>query len=298
MSQDRPPAIVQLEPGLRRVLAPNPSPMTHWGTNTYVLGEGRVAIIDPGPDDPVHFAAILAALAPGEQVSHILVTHSHLDHSPLARHLSDRAGSPVLAFGDSRAGRSPLMQKLATLGGVGGGEGVDVSFAPDEALTHGDTISGEGWTLSALWTPGHFGNHLSFAWGDAVFTGDHVMGWASSLVSPPDGDLSAFMSSTRALAARDDRIYFPGHGAPIEKPKARALWLIRHRELREAAILNALGPQPQTIPDLAAIVYHDTPVALRPAAERNLFAHLIDLCSRSLAVAEPAISFQANFSRR
>ncbi len=296
MMAERPAKVQQLEPGLRRVLAPNPSPMTHWGTNSYIIGEGRVAVIDPGPADPSHLQAILDALAPGEVVSHILVTHSHLDHSPLARPLSDRTGAPVLAFGDSSAGRSAVMQELAAQPGIGGGEGVDAAFAPDETLRHGDRISGPGWELTALWTPGHLGNHLSFVWRDAVLTGDHIMGWASSLISPPDGDLTAFMASTRDLAARDDRIYYPGHGDPILDPKARARWLLRHREAREVTILAALDRTPRTIPELAEQVYADTPAALRPAAERNLFAHLIDLTTRGLAKPVPGLSFTARFT--
>ncbi|MGB5557583.1 MAG: MBL fold metallo-hydrolase [Paracoccaceae bacterium] len=297
MTGQRPERVERLEPGLRRVLAPNPSPMTHWGTNTYILGEGRVAVIDPGPDSRPHFDAILAALAPGETVSHILVTHSHIDHSPLAAPLAKATGAPVLAFGNSRAGRSAVMEELAAQGGIGGGEGVDLAFTPDETIADAATIAGNGWTLTAHWTPGHLGNHLCFAWGDTVFTGDHIMGWASSLVSPPDGDLTAFMASTRRLAARRDRIFYPGHGAPIQQPQARADWLIRHREARETASLAELSGVARTIPEITARVYHDTAPALRPAAERNVFAHLIDLAGRNLVRSEPALAFTARFTR-
>ena len=296
MTHRRPPRVDVLEPGLRRVLAPNPSPMTHWGTNSYILGEGRVAVIDPGPDDPDHYRAILSALNPGEIVSHIFVTHSHLDHSPLARPLAEATGAPVLAFGDSRAGRSKVMTALAARGNVGGGEGIDAAFQPTEVMADGAEVAGEGWKLTALWTPGHLGNHLSFAWQDIVFTGDHVMGWASSLVSPPDGDLTAFMASTRMLAGRQDRVFYPGHGAPIDNPQARANWLLDHRKTREAAIVAALSGTPQTIPALTAQIYHDTPPALLPAAERNLFAHLIDLAGRGLVDADPDLSLTARYT--
>ncbi len=296
MTDRRPPSVELLEPGLRRVLAPNPSPMTHWGTNSYILGEGRVAVIDPGPEDPAHYQAILSALETGETVSHIFVTHSHLDHSPLARPLSRATGAPVLAFGDSHAGRSAVMQALAAQGSIGGGEGIDWEFEPSERLADDAEVTGDGWTLTALWTPGHLGNHLCLAWQDVVFTGDHVMGWASSLVSPPDGDLTAFMTSTRMLAKRDDRRFYPGHGAPIDSPQDRASWLVCHREARETAILAALSAMPQTIPTLAAQVYHDTSPGLRKAAERNLFAHLIDLTGRGLAIAEPDLSVTARYS--
>ncbi|MGB8621685.1 MAG: MBL fold metallo-hydrolase, partial [Paracoccaceae bacterium] len=214
------------EPGLRLVLAPNPSPMTYWGTNTYLLGTGYVAVIDPGPASDAHLEAILGALAPGERISHILVTHSHVDHSTLAPALSCATGAPVLAFGDSAAGRRA---DLAALTGLGGGEGVDRAFSPDERLADGDIVRGQGWSVTALWTPGHMGNHMCFAWGEALFTGDHVMGWASSMVSPPDGDLTAFMTSLERLATRRDRIFYPAHGAPVRDPAARLAELIAHR---------------------------------------------------------------------
>lgn len=296
MNAPRPETVERLEPGIRRVLAPNPSPMTHWGTNSYIIGEGEVAVIDPGPAEPAHLRAILGALAPGERITHILVTHSHVDHSPLAGPLSQATGAPVLAFGDSRAGRSEVMERLARAGLSGGGEGVDAGFAPDERLVDGQEISGKGWRITALWTPGHFGNHLCFALGDALFTGDHVMGWASSLVSPPDGDLTAFMASTRRLTARQDRIYYPGHGAPVTRPAKRVRWLLEHRRSREAALLEALARGPATVAELTARVYTDIPSPMRPMAERNAFAHLIDLVHHSRVRAEPKLSFSARFS--
>ncbi len=297
MNAPRPETVERLAPGIRRVLAPNPSPMTYWGTNSYIIGEGEVAVIDPGPAEPAHLRAILDALAPGERITHILVTHSHLDHSALAGPLSQATGAPVLAFGDSRAGRSEVMERLARAGLSGGGEGVDAGFAPHERLRDGQVISGPGWRITALWTPGHFGNHLCFALGDALFTGDHVMGWASSLVSPPDGDLTAFMASTRRLAARRDRIYYPGHGAPVERPGQRIRWLLEHRRSREAALLEALAGGPATLAELAARVYTDIPARMRPMAERNAFAHLVDLVRHSRVRAEPELSLAARFSR-
>ncbi|MWD29262.1 MBL fold metallo-hydrolase [Aquicoccus sp. SCR17] len=287
----------RLAPGLRRVLAPNASPMTFRGTNSYILGEGEVAVIDPGPADPAHLEALLAALAPGERVTHILVTHAHLDHSPLARPLSERTGAPVLAHGDAGAGRSEVMEALARSGMAGGGEGVDAAFAPDERLADGTVVAGRDWQVEALHTPGHFGNHLSFAWGDAVFTGDLVMGWASSLVSPPDGDLTDFMASCERLAARDWRVFHPGHGAPVEAPAGRLAWLLEHRRGREAQILSALGSEPRDSTELAALIYTDTDPALLPAASRNVFAHLVDLAGRGLALPEGPIAATARFRR-
>ncbi len=286
----------QLAPGIRRILAPNPSPMTLWGTNTYLLGAGHVAVIDPGPASPAHMRAILAALAPGERISHIFVSHAHLDHSALARPLSEATGAPVLAFGNAKAGRSCVMRELVARGLSTGGEGVDVEFSPDICLADGDEVQESSWHLTALWTPGHFANHMIFDMQGHVFTGDHVMGWASSLVSPPDGDLSAFMASCARLAARSDIAYYPGHGAPVSDPAARIAWLIKHRNNRERALLAALVPGPGTIPGLTESLYCDTAAALRPAAERNVFAHLIDLTSRNMVSAAPRLQFTACFS--
>lgn len=285
-----------LEPNLRRILAPNPSPMTWRGTNTYIVGEGRVAIIDPGPNSAAHFDAIIAATK-GEVVEAILVTHSHNDHSPLARPLSEATGAPVLAYGDSAAGRSEVMTDLVARGMKTGGEGIDTAFAPDQILQDGEVIDGPDWSLTALWTPGHIGNHLCFAWGDALFTGDHVMGWASSLVSPPDGDLTQFMTSCERLARRKDRVYHSGHGAPILQPAERIQWLIKHRQTREAQILAAMFEHPATVPALTRQIYTDIAPALFPAAERNVFAHLIDLAGRGIVSAQSGLSPDAEFSR-
>lgn len=274
------------EPGLRLVLAPNPSPMTFHGTNTFILGEGAVAVIDPGPDHPGHLAAILAALAPGERIGHILVTHSHLDHSPLARRLAVATGAPVLAFGGATAGRSATMSALAESGELGGGEGIDADFRPDLTLADGAVVEGAGWRLRAIHTPGHLGNHLCFAadlsGGAVIFTGDHVMGWSTSLVSPPDGDMGAFLASLARLGREPARRYYPAHGAPVDEPARRLAELIDHRRSREAQILAALADGPSDASHLARRIYDTTPPALLPAAERNVLAHLIDLAERRL----------------
>lgn len=272
--------IETLEPGLRRIVAPNPSPMTERGTNTYLLGRTDLAVIDPGPALPDHLQAILGAVAPDQRISHILVTHAHLDHSPLAAPLAEATGAPVYAFGPAVAGRSAVMAALARDTGLSGGEGIDAAFAPDVTLAEGEVLRGAGWEVEVLWTPGHLSNHISFAWDGAVFTGDHVMGWASSLVSPPDGDLTQFMASCRRLAARTDRIYYPGHGAPVAEPAQRIAWLIEHRRAREAQVLDVLGRGPATPAEITRQIYTETPPALLKAAERNVLAHLIDLTSR------------------
>lgn len=295
---DPPVGVAQeLSPGLRRVLAPNPSPMTYRGTNTYLLGTRDIAVIDPGPESAAHLDAIMDALQAHQRITHILVTHSHVDHSPLARPLAQVTGAPVLAFGPSGAGRSEIMTQLADTGLADAGEGIDRDFAPDTELADGDTVHGPDWSLTAIWTPGHLGNHLSFAAGDIVFTGDLVMGWASSLVSPPDGDLTDFMASCRRLRDRGAGVFHAGHGAPILEPMARLDWLITHRLSREAAILEALRGGPATPADLAGAIYTDTPAALIPAAKRNILAHLIDLYVRNSVQPMGPLSETASFQR-
>lgn len=295
---NRPPVGIAEDLGqdIRRILAPNPSPMTFWGTNTYLVGTRRLAVIDPGPDDPAHRAAILRALGPHQSISHILVTHAHLDHSPLAARLSAETGAPVLAYGDAQAGRSAVMQRLAESGLMGGGEGVDAGFCPDLVLCDGERITGDGWQITAHWTPGHFGNHLSFEIGDSVLTGDLVMGWASSLVSPPDGDLTEFLRSCKRLGTLAARRFLPGHGAAIDSPKARLEWLIAHRKARGVAILEALVAAPMTAAEIAEIVYADTPKNLLPAARRNVLAHLIALMQDSRVVPVGILQADARFA--
>lgn len=293
----QPGLAIELDPGLRRILAPNPSPMTFRGTNTYLIGSSGLAVIDPGPDSAPHLEAILAAVQPGQRITHIIVTHSHLDHSPLARGLSQATGAPVYAFGGAGAGRSAVMSELAASGLAEGGEGIDTGFAPDITVRDSDVIGGDGWELEVIHTPGHLGNHIALAWNDACFTADHVMGWASSLVSPPDGDLTDFMASCRRLRQRSWRVFHPGHGAPVTDPAGRLDWLIAHRQSREAAILQALGQAPATARALAEQIYTETPPALLKAAERNVFAHLVDLSGRGLAAPQETLSAAAVFAR-
>lgn len=289
---------VELQAGLRRVLAPNPSPMTYRGTNTYLVGTQDIAVIDPGPLNDAHLKAILTALKPGQRISHIFVTHSHLDHSPLAAPLAARTGAPILAFGGPEAGRSEVMTRLAQDGLAGGGEGIDAAFRPDIEIEDGEIIEGDGWQLEVIHTPGHLGNHIALGWGDTCFTADHVMGWASSLVSPPDGDLTDFMTACQRLRAREWSVFHAGHGAPITDPSGRLDWLIQHRLGREAQILQALEDAPGTARQLAERIYTDTPTALLPAAERNVFAHLVDLTGKFNVTPDGALSATAVFHRR
>ncbi len=283
----------QVAQGVRRCLAPNPLPMTYWGTNSYVLGQGQVCVVDPGPDDPSHIEALLDGLEPGETVVQILVTHAHIDHSPGARLLSARTGAPVLAYGNALAGRSARMAGLS----LGGGEGVDTGFAPDICLANGEVIQTSAGEVTALWTPGHFGNHLCFALPDGVvLTGDLVMGWASSLVSPPDGDLTDFMASLDLLLGRsEDQLYLPGHGECVTSPLARVAELRAHRRMRHDQILGALSQAPGTAEQLAARIYTDIDPALLPAAARNVLAHLIDMNAQNLATPAGQLSAEAVF---
>ncbi|MBT3140400.1 MBL fold metallo-hydrolase [Phaeobacter gallaeciensis] len=287
---------IQLSRGLRRILAPNPSPMTYRGTNTYLVGERDIAVIDPGPLSESHLDAILSALLPSQRISHIIVTHTHLDHSPLAKPLSERCGAPIYAFGGPESGRSEIMQRLVQNGLRSGGEGIDLAFRPDIEVEDKDLIEGEDWAFEVIHTPGHLGNHIALGWGELCFTADHVMGWASSLVSPPDGDLTDFMQACQDLRARPWSVFHPGHGAPVTDPAARIDWLIQHRLSRETGILRALEDGHATAHDLAKRIYTETPASLLGAAERNVFAHLIDLSNRSLVVPTQELSETSEFN--
>jgi glyoxylase-like metal-dependent hydrolase (beta-lactamase superfamily II) len=284
-------------PPLRCLTAANPSPLTGRGTNTYLVGATDIAVIDPGPDLAGHLAAILAALGPGQRISHILVTHAHRDHSALAHRLSARTGAPVLAFGEALSGRSARMTALAPhLPATG--EGLDLAFRPTARLADGDRLTGPDWELTALHTPGHLGGHLCLQLGQTLFSGDHVMGWATSIVAPPDGDMADYMAALTRLQAGDWQRFLPGHGDAIPDPAARLAELVTHRRAREAAILAELARGPATIPPLTRRIYHAIPPGLLPAAERNVLAHLIDLAARNEVSATPALHPEAVFARQ
>ncbi|MEL6700680.1 MAG: MBL fold metallo-hydrolase [Pseudomonadota bacterium] len=290
--------LTQLAPSLRCLRAPNPSPLTGTGTNTYLIGTEAVVVIDPGPDIEAHLDAILTAIGDATCAA-ILVTHSHLDHTALVPRLAAATGAPTYGFGDVNAGRSAVMQALIESpegSALGGAEGRDAAFVPDHTLGDGEVLHWDGDPITALWTPGHFNNHLCFAWRDVLFTGDLVMGWSTSLVSPPDGDLTQFMASCAQLADRSDRAYYPGHGDPVTAPATRVRDLIAHRQVREAQILEALDTAPGTPGDITARVYTDVAPHLWPAAERNVLAHLIDLHSRGLVTCAPGLSRSAIFT--
>ena len=265
--------IERLSPLVRRVLARNPSPFTYTGTGTYIVGAGTVAVIDPGPADPAHVAALIDGLA-GETVSHLLVTHTHMDHSPAAPALAAATGAEIV-------GCAPLVLHDD---GPRADAGFDPDYAPGRVLADGEHVAGPGWTLTAVATPGHTSNHLCYALPQerALFTGDHVMGWSTTVVAPPDGDMAAYMASLRLLLDRDDTVYYPTHGAPVTDPQRFTRGLITHRRQRETQILNLLGRAPQAIPAMVAVMYAKVDPRLHPAAGRSVLAHLIDLRARGM----------------
>ncbi|QQA44243.1 MBL fold metallo-hydrolase [Pelagovum pacificum] len=284
-------------PGVVRVLAPNPGPFTYRGTNSYVVGDARLLVIDPGPDDDAHLDALLAVIA-GRPVEAIVVTHAHADHSALAPRLTAGVDAPIFAFGGPEAGRSAVMQALAASGDLGGGEGVDRNFRPHRLLADGESVPAGDLPLTALHTPGHMGNHLCLLGDGLCFSGDLVMSWSSTLISPPDGDLTQFNDSCRRLLANAPALLLPGHGDPVDEPDARIRWLLDHRAGRSAQILDALAASPLTVPELAASLYSDQLPQVLPAAERVVLAHLVDLHTRDLVTAEPALAVTARFARR
>lgn len=289
---------VRLAPQVRRLTVANPSPMTFTGTQSYIVGAGDVVVIDPGPASPEHTRALLKALEPGERVAAILVTHTHVDHSPGARLLKEATGAPTYGFGRHGRGTSPMMATLAASGAdFGGGEGADREFTPDEEMEDGAALEIGPVKLTALHTPGHLSNHLAFALdGGGVFTGDLVMGWATTLVSPPEGDMAAFMASMKRMAARDDAVFWPGHGHAIEVPGAMIAHQVAHRRGREAQIVEALGSMGAATPAaLTAAIYTDVDPRLHGAAARNVFAHLLGLIADGRAEPEGRIGPDAAF---
>jgi glyoxylase-like metal-dependent hydrolase (beta-lactamase superfamily II) len=263
-----------LEPLVRRVLAPNGSPFTYTGTQTYLVGGSEgLAVIDPGPDLPEHLAALETAIG-SATVTAILCTHTHRDHSPAAAPLAGRTGAPVVGCAalvlDSDEPRADVP--------------FDAGYRPDRVLGDGDSVCGAGWTLTALATPGHTSNHLCFALAEtgALFTGDHVMGWSTTVVAPPDGDMADYLASLERLHARDDRIYYPAHGPAVENPRQLVRGMIGHRRQRERQILKLLGQRAQAIPELVPAMYKGVDERLWPAAGQSVKAHLIDLERRGL----------------
>ena len=267
----------QLSPLVRRVLANNPSPFTFTGTQSYVVGKGAVAVIDPGPDLPDHVEALLAATK-GERIAAILCTHTHRDHSPAARSLSQATGAPII-------GCAPLALDDS---GPRADAAFDPDYRPDRILDDREALEGDGWTLVTVATPGHTSNHLCFALPQeqALFSGDHVMGWSTTIVSPPDGDMAAYMMSLAKLQGRGEIVYYPAHGPSIDAPQKLLRGLILHRRQREGQILAELERGEGEIPAMVVRMYKSIDPKLHPAAERSVLAHLIDLENRGLVVSD------------
>jgi glyoxylase-like metal-dependent hydrolase (beta-lactamase superfamily II) len=278
--------------GIVRITAPNPSPFTFHGTNSYILGERALAVIDPGPDDPRHLDALLRSIA-GRPVSHILLTHTHRDHSSLARPLSQKTGAPVLAEGPHRPARPLDTGEAGRLDAS-----ADTELAPDRRLADGETVAGEGWRLEAVATPGHTANHMAYALaGEGVlFCGDHVMGWSTTVVAPPDGSMADYMASLDRLLARSDRLYLPGHGGPIGDPAAFVRGLKAHRLMRERAILERLAQGDRTVPEMVRAIYRDLDPRLRGAAALSVLAHLEDLVARGLAATDGTAAIDGRYA--
>jgi glyoxylase-like metal-dependent hydrolase (beta-lactamase superfamily II) len=273
---------VPVADGIERITVNNPGPFTFHGTNSYIVGRpsgrGSVCVIDPGPDDEAHFSALMRALA-GRDVSHIAVSHTHKDHSPLSRRLKAATGAQIVAEGPHRPARPLHNGEVNPFA-----ESSDVDFNPDITLGHGDRIEGDGWVLEALLTPGHTANHAAFALDrdGIVFSADHVMAWATSIVAPPDGAMADYMASLETLLGRDDRLYFPGHGGPVTEPAAFLRGLRTHRRMRERAVLERIKAGDRRISDMVAAIYRDTDPRLHGAAALSVLAHIEDLAAKGL----------------
>jgi glyoxylase-like metal-dependent hydrolase (beta-lactamase superfamily II) len=274
-------ALEQVSPNVRRLIAHNPSPFTYAGTGTYVVGRGKVAVIDPGPASSEHIDNLLRGLG-NESVSHILITHTHLDHSPGARLLKERTGAATYGFGPHGGSERPE-DKVE--------EGADFAFVPDVKVAHGDVLDSDGFSIEAVHTPGHCSNHLCFQLQaeKLLFSGDHVMGWSTSVISPPDGNMADYLRSLNLLLGRDDARYLPTHGPAIEDPKPLVAAFIAHRHARERQILECLQAGPQTIQEMVPNMYAAVSKALYPAAARSVYAHVLHMLGTgALATDEPA----------
>jgi glyoxylase-like metal-dependent hydrolase (beta-lactamase superfamily II) len=278
----KPGIVEQVQPGVRRILCDNPSPFTFTGTVSYIVGEGKVAIIDPGPDHAAHATALLDAVR-GETVTHILVTHTHRDHSPNTARIKAATGAIVYAEGPHRASRPRFESEKHNPE-----SGADRDFRPDVALRHGEVVEGEGFRLEAVATPGHTANHLAFAWPERSisFVGDHVMGWSTSIVAPPDGSMTDYMASLERLAGRAEQLYFSGHGPEIAEGPRYVRFLIRHRQAREASILHRLAKGEADIPTMVRAIYIGIDPRLMAAAGYSVLAHLEELVGRGLVATD------------
>jgi glyoxylase-like metal-dependent hydrolase (beta-lactamase superfamily II) len=283
----KPDTVDEPMPGVRRIMADNPGPFTFKGTLSYIIGRGKVAIVDPGPDDPAHIGALLDAVR-NETVTHIFVTHTHRDHSPAVPAIKAATGATVYAEGPHRAARPLYIGEQRRLDHSG-----DMDFRPDVMLKDGEVVAGDGWSIEAVTTPGHTANHMAYAFkeNNAMFIGDHVMAWATSIVAPPDGAMSDYMASLNKLAKRNETIYFPGHGPAIGEASRFVAYYILHRKAREASILHRLGKGATDIPTIVRAIYIGLDPRLTGAAGLSVLAHMEDLVTRGLVETDgpPAI---------
>ena len=286
-----PNQVQDVAPGVRAIAADNPGPFTFKGTVSYIIGRDQVAIIDPGPDDASHVAALLEAVR-GETVTHIFVTHTHRDHSPAAAMVKAATGAIVLAQGPHRLARPLHTSEVRRLDAS-----ADLGFRPDVALVDGETVHGQGWTLEAVTTPGHTANHMAFAFKEAnlLFAGDHVMAWSTTIVAPPDGAMTDYMASLHKLARRSEPLYLSGHGAPVRDAPRYVRYLIRHRQAREGSILHRLAKGEADIPTIVRAVYIGLDPRLAGAAALSVFAHLEELVARGAVITEGSPSIAGRY---
>ncbi|MGO8145270.1 MBL fold metallo-hydrolase [Rhizobium leguminosarum] len=277
--------------GVERVTVNNPGPFTFFGTNSYIVGSSSVAVIDPGPEDEAHYQALMAALG-GREVTHIVVSHTHRDHSPLARRLQAATGAVTVGQGPHRPARPLRDGEINPFA-----ESSDLSFVPDITLGDGESLSGDGWALSAVLTPGHTANHAAFALEgrDILFSGDHVMAWSTSIVAPPDGSMADYMESLERLIARDDRLLLPGHGGPVTQPATFLRALKAHRLRREQAVLARVQAGDQRIAEMVKVIYRDTDPKLHGAAALSVLAHIENLMERGEIAADGPPSLAATY---
>jgi glyoxylase-like metal-dependent hydrolase (beta-lactamase superfamily II) len=287
----QPGRVDEVLPGVRRILCNNPSAFTYKGTVSYILGRGKVAIIDPGPEDEAHIAALLDAVR-GETVTHILVTHTHRDHSPAVPRIKAATGAEVLAEGPHRPSRPLNIGEAPLLDAAN-----DIDFRPDRALADGEIVSGNGWTVEAVTTPGHTANHMAFAYreGNILFSGDHVMAWSTPVVAPPDGAMSDYMASLEKLRDRTETVYFPGHGPAVRNAPRFVSAYILHRKARDASIINQLAKGEADIPALVAAIYSTLDSRLVKAAGMSVLAHLEDLVARGTVATDGAPSIEGRY---
>jgi glyoxylase-like metal-dependent hydrolase (beta-lactamase superfamily II) len=289
-----PGKVEEVYPGVRRLLCNNPGPFTFKGTVSYIVGRGRVAIIDPGPLDELHIEALLAAVR-NETITHIVVTHTHRDHSPAAARIKTATGAPTFGEGPHRAAREFHLDEAPRLDAGG-----DRDFHPDFKLVDGDVVAGDGWSLEAIATPGHTANHMAFALkgSEIVFSGDHVMAWSTPVVAPPDGAMSDYMASLEKLLRRSETTYLPGHGGAVRDAPRFVEAYIRHRRGREQAILGRLANGNSDIPTLVQGIYVGLDPRLTKAAGLSVFAHLEDLVTRGLVATDGAPSLNSVYRLR